>query len=452
MEEKLSKQLRKLVLPITLQNLMSAAVSASDALMLGFVDQDSLAAVSLAVQVQFVLSLFHAALTIGATILAAQYWGKRDKAAVEQVLAISLRMSVFISLVFSFLAALFPAQLMNLFTGDKNLLGLGSPYLRLVSPSYLFQGISQIYLCIMKNSGRVLRSTLYGSTAMTLNFLLNGLLIFGLPGIPAMGIRGAALATTLARTAELILILLENRRKEQVRIRSKYLHKPSPELKKDFFRYTAPVMANELVWGCGFTMFSVIMGHLGSDAVAANAIANIVKNVIACVCLGIGSGSGILVGNVLGRGQLNEAKELGDKLCHIAIAAGAMSGAVILLLRPLILTFTHNLTPEATGYLEIMLLFCSYYMIGKSINSTVIAGIFCAGGDTKFGMICDAVTMWAIIIPVGAIAAFLLKLPVLVVYFLLNLDEIIKLPAVYRHYKKYHWVKDLTGGTLHEPD
>lgn len=452
MEEKVSRQLLALVLPIALQNLMSAAVSASDALMLGFLDQEALSAVSLGTQVQFVLSLFHAALTIGATILGAQYWGKQDQTAVEHVLAIALRFSILISMGFFLLAALIPGTLMRLFTGDETLILLGAPYLRVVSPSYLFQGISQIYLCIMKNSGRTLRSTIYGSVAMVLNVILNLILIFGLLGAPKLGIRGAALATTLARAMELLLVLLENGRKEQVCIRAQYLRRPYRPLQRDFLRYTAPVMANELVWGCGFTMFSVIMGHLGSDAVAANAIANIVKNVIACVCLGIGSGSGILVGNVLGRGELERAKKLGDRLCHIAILAGVISGGLILLIKPLILRFGGSLTLEARQYLEFMLMICGYYMVGKSVNSTVIAGIFCAGGDTKFGMLCDAVTMWAVVVPLGAAAAFWLRLPVMAVYFLLNLDEIIKLPAVYRHYKKYIWVKDLTGGTDHESD
>lgn len=449
MKQRFSRQLTTLVLPMALQNLMSSFVSASDALMLGLLDQASLSAVSLATQVQFVLSLFHAALTIGATILASQYWGKRDTDAVEQVLAISLRFSILVSLVFSLAAALMPAFLMGLFTSEESLISLGIPYLQIVSPSYLFQGISQIYLCIMKNSGRTPRSTLYGSSAMVLNLLLNSILIFGLWGAPKLGIQGAALATTLSRAAELLLVVLENCRRDQVRIRISCLKQPSRKLQKDFLHYTAPVMANELVWGCGFTMFSVIMGHLGSDAVAANSVANIVKNIIACVCMGIGSGSGILVGNALGAGKLEDAKHLGDRLCRLAILAGILSGILILLLRPLLLNLSTNLSPAARTYLKSMLLICGYYMIGKSINSTVIAGIFCAGGDTRFGMVCDAVTMWLVIVPLGALAAFVWKLPVLAVYFLLNLDEIIKLPAVYRHYKQYRWVKDLTGGINH---
>ena len=438
------RKLFALVLPLALQNLMTALVSASDALMLGLLDQSSLSSVSLATQVQFVLNLFYAALTIGATVLAAQYWGKGDKEAVERVLAIALKGSMAVSLVF-FLAAFFcPQFLMRIFTDDPELIRLGLPYLRIVSWSYLFMGVSQIYLCIMKNSGRTMRSTAYGSSAVVLNLLLNTLLIFGLLGFPKMEIAGAALATTVSRAVELGLVLLENRKKDQVRIRMKYLREGSPVLRKDFVRYTSPVMANELVWGCGFTMFSVIMGHLGSDAVAANSIANIVKNIIACMCLGIGTGSGILVGNELGRGALDRAREYGGRLCRIAVAAGAVSGAVLLVCSPLVQLLAVSLSEQAHEYLRVMLMICAYYMVGKAVNSTVVAGIFCAGGDTKFGLLCDAVTMWVIIVPVGMLAAFVWKLPVLTVYFLLNLDEFVKLPAVYRHYKKYLWVRNLT--------
>lgn len=438
------KKLIALVFPIAVQNLMTALVSASDALMLGFLDQTALSAISLATQVQFVLNLFFAALTIGTTVLAAQYWGKQDRESVEEVLCIALKLSFLISLLFFMAALFFPRGLMQIFTNEILLIEAGIPYLRIVSWSYLFMGFSQIYLCIMKNSGRTTKSTIYGSFALILNILLNAVFIFGLFGFPQMGIAGAALATTISRAVELLLTIFENLKIGVVRVRLKYFRSDRVRLKRDYYHYTMPVLANELVWGCGFTMFSVIMGHLGSDAVAANAVANIVKNIIACVCFGIGTGSGILVGNELGSGNLETAKEYGRMLCKISLAAGAVSGFLILLSSPVVLMFTTSLTEQAHAYLQIMLYICSYYMIGKSINSTVVAGIFCAGGDTKFGLLCDIVTMWIIIVPLGSVAAFILHLPVLAVYFLLNLDEFIKLPAVYRHYRQYRWVKNLT--------
>lgn len=438
------RKLWGLVFPIAIQNLMTALVSASDAFMLGFVSQTSLSAVSLATQIQFVHNLFMLALTIGATTLAAQYWGKGDTDSVEEILAIVLKISMAVSVVFFIAAMFFSGFLMRIFTNDIRLIQAGIPYLRIVSVSYLFMGFSQIYLCIMKNSGRTAKSTIYGSVAVVINIGFNVIFIFGLAGFPAMGIAGAALATTVSRALELLLTIYENMHRSLVCVRLKYIRNSSKKLKKDFWHYTTPVLGNELVWGCGFTMFSVIMGHLGSDAVAANSVANILKNIIACVCNGIGIGAGIIVGNELGKGEMERATEYGNRLFKLAVFAGAVSGLILLAVSPVLRIFTGSLSAQAHSYLKNMMYICTYYMIGKSVNTTVIAGVFCAGGDTKFGLKCDAVTMWVILIPIGMITAFVLKLPIMVVYFIISMDEIIKLPAVYRHYKKYNWVRNLT--------
>lgn len=438
------RKLWGLVFPIAIQNLMTALVSASDAFMLGFVSQTSLSAVSLATQIQFVHNLFMLALTIGATTLAAQYWGKGDTDSVEEILAIVLKISMAVSVVFFIAAMFFSGFLMRIFTNDIRLIQAGIPCLRIVSVSYLFMGFSQIYLCIMKNSGRTAKSTIYGSVAVVINIGFNVIFIFGLAGFPAMGIAGAALATTVSRALELLLTIYENMHRSLVCVRLKYIRNSSKKLKKDFWHYTTPVLGNELVWGCGFTMFSVIMGHLGSDAVAANSVANILKNIIACVCNGIGIGAGIIVGNELGKGEMERATEYGNRLFKLAVFAGAVSGLILLAVSPVLRIFTGSLSAQAHSYLKNMMYICTYYMIGKSVNATVIAGVFCAGGDTKFGLKCDAVTMWVILIPIGMITAFVLKLPIMVVYFIISMDEIIKLPAVYRHYKKYNWVRNLT--------
>lgn len=211
---------------------------------------------------------------------------------------------------------------------------------------------------------------------------------------------------------------------------------------KKFWKHVYPVLGNEIVWGGGFTMYSVIMGHLGSDAVAANSIANITKNLLICVCTGFGYGGSIIIGNMLGEGNLSDARKSGNILCRIALFSGCITGGMILLLIPVILHFV-RLTDVATGYLKVMLIMSSYYVIGKSVNSMTIGGIFPAGGDTKFGLCCDAVTMWCFAVPLGYIAAFVFKWPVLLVYFVLNLDEIVKLPAVYKHYRRYKWLNNL---------
>ncbi len=442
-DKKFYKKLAALVLPITFQQFMLAVVSASDAFMVGRIGQDLLSAVSLASQITFVYNLFLAAMTIGASIFAAQYWGKGDIDSVEKILGIVLRISLTFSSVFFAAAVFFPGGLMRIFTADEVLIHYGIEYLRIVGVSYLMCGISQIYLCIMKNSDLAAKSMVIGSAAAGLNIVLNAVLIYGLFGMARMEVAGAAAATTISRAAELVWVLAEHGRKGRVKIRIPYIWKPDPMLRKDFWQYTLPVLGNELVWGGGFTMYSVIMGHLGTDAVAANSIANIVKNLIASLAMGIGNGGSIIVGNELGAGKLETARIYGKKLCHISIISGICSGVLLMMISPAVMMVT-ELSPRASEYLKWMLLMCTYYMVGKYVNGTTIGGIFCGGGDSKFGFLCDTITLWCFTVPFGLLSAFVFQWPVLAVYFIVNLDEIVKLPAVYRRFKQYVWLKDLT--------
>ena len=330
---------------------------------------------------------------------------------------------------------------MRILTNEETLIVLGSEYLRVIGISYVFSGIAQTVLAIMKNCGAVNMSTLINGVMVILNIALNAVFIFGLSGFPKMGIKGAALATVLAT----VLQFLWSVGYVLCRIRAVKFSLRSCEKKLfgRFWQKAVPLLINNLAWGIGFSMYSVIMGHLGTDAVAANGIANISKNLVVCFCLGLGNAGSIIVGNRLGADRLQEAKEIGETLTKTAIIAGIVSGLVLIALSPFI-TKMVDLTPTARGYLQKMLLISSYYIAGKSVNCMTIGGIFAAGGDSKFGMLCDSVTLWCIIVPLGCICAFILKLPVMVVYFVLNLDEIIKLPVVYKHYTKYKWIKNLT--------
>ena len=438
-----TQKLLTLVFPIAFQQFMLALVSASDALMLGMLTQDSLSAVSLGSQVMFVENLFLLAMTIGLSMFAAQYWGKQDRAAVERIFGYVMKITAAVSFLFFLAGLCIPDVLMRIFTNEQPLIEGGKMYLRTVSPSFLLTGISQMYLCILKNTGRAAKSSVISSVSVVINIILNAVLIFGWFGLPELGIAGAAYATVIARATELIWCILETIKRDGVKLRLCHMLHDDKILRHDFWKYSLPVLGNEIVWGVGFTMYSVIMGHLGSDAVAANSITNIVKNLVACFCLGLGSGGGIMIGNALGAGQLDQAKEYGSKLCRLSILCGVASGMVMLVFSPLIFAVT-DLSPAADTYLKWMLVMCSCYMVGKSVNATTIGGIFCAGGDSRFGFLCDTITLWCITVPLGFLAAFVWHLPVVLVYLIVNLDEFVKLPAVYRHYKKYKWVKDLT--------
>lgn len=437
----LRKEIVRLALPIALQQFMTALVGACDAIMLGKLSQDAMSAVSLATQVTFVFNLFMFAFMAGENMFVAQYYGKGDYTGISQVFSLVTKICGCIAVVFLAGTLFFPEQLMRILTNEETLIVLGSEYLRVIGISYVFSGIAQIFLAIMKNCGAVNMSTLINGVMVILNIALNAVFIFGLSGFPKMGIKGAALATVLATVVQFLwsvgYVLC------RIRAVKFSLRSCEKKLFGRFWQKTVPLLINNLAWGIGFSMYSVIMGHLGTDAVAANGIANISKNLVVCFCLGLGNAGSIIVGNRLGADRLQEAKEVGETLTKTAIIAGIVSGLVLIALSPFI-TKMVDLTPTARGYLQKMLLISSYYIAGKSVNCMTIGGIFAAGGDSKFGMLCDSVTLWCIIIPLGCICAFILKLPVMVVYFVLNLDEIIKLPVVYKHYKKYKWIKNLT--------
>lgn len=437
----LRKEIVRLALPIALQQFMTALVGACDAIMLGKLSQDAMSAVSLATQVTFVFNLFMFAFMAGENMFVAQYYGKGDYTGISQVFSLVTKICGCIAVVFLAGTLFFPEQLMRILTNEETLIVLGSEYLRVIGISYVFSGIAQIFLAIMKNCGAVNMSTLINGVMVILDIALNAVFIFGLSGFPKMGIKGAALATVLATVVQFLwsvgYVLC------RIRAVKFSLRSCEKKLFGRFWQKTVPLLINNLAWGIGFSMYSVIMGHLGTDAVAANGIANISKNLVVCFCLGLGNAGSIIVGNRLGADRLQEAKEVGETLTKTAIIAGIVSGLVLIALSPFI-TKMVDLTPTARGYLQKMLLISSYYIAGKSVNCMTIGGIFAAGGDSKFGMLCDSVTLWCIIVPLGCICAFILKLPVMVVYFVLNLDEIIKLPVVYKHYKKYKWIKNLT--------
>lgn len=436
-------QLSKLVFPIMIQSFMLALVSATDAVMLGLVNQTSLSAVSLAGQVQFVQNLFVSAIAIGVGIISAQYWGKGDVVSIEKIIPVALRANLLCGGAFTLAAAFIPKLLMRIFTNEDALIASGADYLRAVALSYLLCGISQIYLTVLKNTGAAAVSSRISSMAVILNIIVNALLIFGLCGLPRLGIVGAAYATVLARAVELVWSVIATKKQGQVNIHWHALLQKKTELAGDFWKYTTPVLGAALVWGIAYTLYSVIMGHMGSDAVAANSITGIAKSMISCLIRGVSGGAGIMIGNLLGAGQLEKARNYGGRLTRLAIAVGIATGGALMLISPLIVRLA-PLSDAAAGYLQGMLIFCGINIMFQSVNTTVLDGIFCSGGDSKFDMKGNIGAMWCFSVPVGFLAAFWLKLPVMVVFCIVNLDEIVKIPAVYLHYKKYIWLQNIT--------
>jgi putative MATE family efflux protein len=442
-DKRFNRKLIQLTLPITLQSLMLALVAAADALMLGKVNQDAMAAVSLATQIQFVQNMLLWAIVGGIGILGAQYWGKRDKRVLGEIFGLSVRESFLVSAVFFAGCYFFPEKLMLLFARDPILINTGAEYLKVASWSYLLTGVSQCYLAIMRVSEHASRSAWISSGAVILNIILNAVFIFGLFGAPAMGVRGAALATLIARVVELLWCIITTFEKTFIPLKVRTLFTFNRILELDFWRYSLPILASCLLWGIGFTAYTAIMGHMGRDAAAANSIAAVVRDLMCCLCNGVAGSCGILIGNELGAGKLRRGRLYGDRAIILAFLIGLFSTAIILVSIPFISSFM-KLTDQAHEYMIGMFVILSVYMIGRCVCTVVINGIFSSGGDTLFDMYSLIVCMWCIALPCAFSGAFYFHLPVLVIYGCTCLDEVGKIPWVVHHYRKYKWVKNIT--------
>lgn len=435
--------LTKLALPIMLQSLMLASVAAGDALMLGKIAQNEMTAVSLATQIQFVQNMFLGAIAAAGAILGAQYWGKGDRRTLEDIFNMILRFCGMISVIFFLACELMPGYLMRLFANDASLIAIGSAYLRIAGWSYLLTGVSQCYLTMMKVTDHVKPGAIISSCAVIMNICLNAVFIFGLFGAPRMQARGAALATTISRVVELALCIIVSANASYIHPAFQRMLKQPRDLKTDFLRQCLPLLGGSLCWGVGFTSYTAIMGHMGVDAAAANSVAAVIRDLICCMCNGIGSAAGIMVGNELGAGRLAVGKAYGIKLKNISYVVGFMSTAFVLAVTPFVLNMV-ILTEQARKYLTGMMVIMSFYMIGRCVNTVTINGVLDGGGDTIFDMYSLIVCMWIIAIPLALAGAFVLHWPPLAVYACTCLDEVGKIPWVMARFRKYKWVKNLT--------
>ena len=437
------KELFSLAIPIGMQNLLVALIGASDALMLGRLTQDAVSAVSLANQIAFIMSLFSGAVVGGGGALIAQYWGKGDWTMVKNLFCMLIKWAFGISFVFFALAMFAPELLMRIYTPDTALIKIGASYLRAVSLSYLFTGVTQCYYLIMKLEGKAPKSVLISIVTLITDVVLDFFLIYGFAGVPKLGANGSAYSTVVVELVALIWCIAESHRGESIRPDLQGFQWFSIDITKDLFKIALPMLGSSLAWGFGFSMHSLIMGHLGSDATAAASIASVAQELITCVCKGISVGAGIMVGKLLGQNLFDKAKEYGKKFCHISIWAGIIHMALLCILGPIVAEF-FVLSETAKHYLVIMLVFSAFYVFTYSINTVIVCGIFPAGGDAGYDALSVFFASWCFALPLALLGTFVFHWPVIVVYILMCADEIVKIPWLYPRYKKYLWLNNLT--------
>ena len=442
-KKEINKKLWVVAVPIIFQNLIDAAVNSADVMMLNYVGQSSISAVSLANSMIGVFFMFLYGIGTGIAMLAAQYYGKGDLKTIEKIEGIGLKFALFVATLGAVCALLIPKTLMRIYTGDEALVEIGAGYLKFLAPGLIIWAISAVYMSILRCIGKVAVSTVLEAIALISNVGLNAVFIFGLFGAPKLGVVGVAIATTISRFIQLMGCVFVSLRGAKVRLTLKTMFERHELLQKDFMTMALPAIGNDLVWSLAFSVYSVIIGHLGTDAVAAYSIVNVVRNLGCVMCYGIGSASGIIVGQILGEGNREEGIRTGHILLRLAVVTGIIGGLIVLAIMPFAM-HKAAISPTALDYLRFMLLINTYYITGTSVNTCLIAGVFRAGGDSKFGFKCDTIDMWCYAVPLGLLAAFVFKLPVKVVYFLLCTDEFVKWPWVFKHFYSHTWANNIT--------
>ena len=437
------KDLRNVVQPMAIQNLISSAVNSADVIMLGYIGQTAIAASSLAGNVAFILFMISTGLSSGLVMLGAQYWGKKDTEAIKTLLGIGLRICCSVEIIVACIAAFYPRILMLIFTKNEALIAEGCRYLRAASFSYVCLSFSQMFQAGFKSIERVKIVTITSTTSLFLNIGLNAVFIFGLLGVPKMGITGVGIATSIARFIEMVICFIYAGRQTDIKFSVTCVFRRNKLLTRDFFKYSLPAVGNELVWGSAFAMYSVIMGHLGEDIVAANSVVNTVRQLGSVLCFGMAYGGAIVVGKYMGAGDMAVAERNASRLARVTIFSGVLGAVLLICLYP-VLPYIADLNQTAAHYRNILLFINAYSLIGASINTVLICGIFRAGGDSKFGFVADIINMWCVSVPLGLLAAFVFKLPPLWVYFILFLDEFEKMPFVIHHYFKKGWLRNIT--------
>ena len=383
-----------LVVPMALQNLINVGVTAADVIMLGAVGETALSGASLAGQVQYIMTLFLFGLTSGATVLTAQYWGRGDREAIEKILGMAVTAAVVVTALFTAAALAIPDLLMRIFTSDPAVIAEGVKYLRIVAFYYVLMGITQTYLYIMRSVERVVVATVVYLLSLLCNIILNSIFIFGLLGLPAMGVEGAALGTLCARVLEVVLVIGYSRFfNKDIKLRLKYVLHMDRALFRDFMKYALPVVANELMWGLGTAANTAILGHMGSSAVAANSVAQVARQLATVVSFGLSSAAAIYLGKTIGEKRMEHAKAYAKRFVILSIIMGVLGGLIILAAAP-VTASALALSGTAKQYLRFMFFVMSYFVVGQAFNTTMVVGIFRSGGDTRFGLILDVSAMW----------------------------------------------------------
>ncbi|XZH33943.1 MATE family efflux transporter [Clostridium perfringens] len=443
-DKRFYRLLFSIALPIAVQNLITFMVSMVDTLMVGALGGIQLSAVSIANNLFFVLTILMFGLAGGSNIMISQYWGKGNVKTIHKILAIMYRVCLLITGIFIFIALFLPKYFMGIFTTDKAVIDFGASYLRIVCIGYLFYSITNCTIMMLRSVKTVSISIIVYTASLVVNSILNWIFIFGNLGAPELGIRGAAIATVCARITEFSIVLVFMFIYERkIGLKIEHLLKLDKEILKDYVGLCTPVLCNELLWAIGASMISVIVGRMGTEVVAANSINGVAHQFVTVFIFGMSNATAVIIGNTIGEGKKEKAKEYAYSIGIFSVVMGCISGLMILLIKPFVVNFYNVSYSTKLIAMEIMTV-TSGIIVFQSLASNFMMGVLRGGGDAKFVLINDLIFIWLVAIPGGFFVAFVLEIPVALVFLVIKCDEILKsLTSVYRVISG-KWVNDVT--------
>ena len=435
-----------LALSLALQNLLTYGVNMMDTLMLGRYSQNAMGGVSLCNQIQFLLQMLVVGAGEGAVVMGSQYWGRKKLEPIPHIIGVALRFGGALAVLLFILVFGWPNRILSLLSNDPAVIAEGAKYFSIIRYTYVIFTITNILVASLRSIGVVRIGYMISGSTLVINVCLNYLLIYGNLGFPEMGVRGAACATLIARCVELIIVIWFLKYRENVlnlnlrkllHIDTSYVH--------DYMKVSLPVLINQALWGVAQMVQTGILGHLGGDVTAANAISVQVYQVLSVVCYGAASAAGIVVGRTIGEDNEKKLHPLVTTLQVLFISIGLCSGLAIFLLRgPILAAFGGTLTENAYRLSRQFMLVLAITTVGTSYQMACDNGIIRGGGDTAFSAKMNLVSMWCIIVPFSAMAAFWWKCPPVAVFFLLKWDQLYKAIPVGIRLHSWKWVKKVT--------
>lgn len=443
-ERNFYKLILSIALPIAIQNLITFSVSLIDTMMLGALGEVQLSAASIGNNLFFILTVLIFGLAGGSNILISQYWGKGDVNTIHKILSIMYRACIIIVAVFVAIATILPEEFMRIYTSDIRVIEEGAIYLRIISIGYIFYALTNATIMMLRSVKTVKISLVVYSVSLMVNAIFNYIFIFGKFRVPALGVKGAAIATVMARIVEfLIVIIFMVKYENKICLRVKHLLKVDKIILKDFMVNCTPVLFNEFLWSTGSTMISIIIGRLGTETVAANSISNVVFQFVTVFIFGLSNATAVIIGNTIGEGKNEKAKEYSRTVGVLSILMGIMAGVVILLIRPIVVDF-YNVSQTTKDIAIQIMNSMSIIVIFQSFGITLMMGVLRGGGDAKFVLVNDIIFLWLVAIPCGFLTAFVLKWPIAAVFFVVKSDEIIKSIIATIRVLSGKWVRNVT--------